>query len=184
MNQRVEDLTHLQEQTDLARQMMYSVTAQGHYRAMALLANDDSWNAKIDRAKKQFSENLDKVQEMGYREGANSFHSHAEDAGPFHSHTGDAEFFVRVREADTRFAASSDKVLALYQRGNIDEALKLHIDEEHEISHELEDAMQVLIAESTRLQAGALASFLSDKAFVTAMVGTFSGLSGSLAKHI
>jgi predicted PurR-regulated permease PerM len=37
MNQQVDQLVALQAQTDLARQAIYSVTAQSHYRAMALI---------------------------------------------------------------------------------------------------------------------------------------------------
>ena len=37
----------LQEQSDLARQAIYAVTSQSHFRAMALTTLDDSWNDKI-----------------------------------------------------------------------------------------------------------------------------------------
>jgi hypothetical protein len=41
MNDRVRDLDQLQEKASRAQQMLYAVTAQSHYRAMALLTNDD-----------------------------------------------------------------------------------------------------------------------------------------------
>ena len=47
VNGQVDTLTTLNEQTDLAREMIYKVTAQMHYRAMALVTNDPSWNDKI-----------------------------------------------------------------------------------------------------------------------------------------
>ena len=37
MNERVRDLDRLQEKASRAQQMLYAVTAQSHYRAMALL---------------------------------------------------------------------------------------------------------------------------------------------------
>src|SRR5688572_6538241 len=42
MNQQVDRIAALQTQTDLARQAIYSVTAQSHYRAMALITQVDS----------------------------------------------------------------------------------------------------------------------------------------------
>src|SRR5918996_4833273 len=113
MSQRVERLTRPQEQADLSRQMIYAVTAQSHFRAMALLTNDDSNNTKIADAKKQFLENLAVVEGL---------------SGP-----GRDEFFSRVREGDGRFAVSSEKVLRLYKAGDMEQALKLHLEEEHEI---------------------------------------------------
>src|SRR5439155_9901895 len=50
VNHQVDTLTALNEQTDLAREMIYKVTAQMHYRAMALVTNDASWNDKISLA--------------------------------------------------------------------------------------------------------------------------------------
>ena len=40
MSQRVGEITRLQEKVDRSRQMEYLVTAQSHFRAMALLTND------------------------------------------------------------------------------------------------------------------------------------------------
>lgn len=161
MSQRVERLTQLQEQVDLSRQMIYAVTAQSHFRAMALLTNDDSNNIKIANAKKQFLENLAVVEGL---------------SGP-----GRDQFFSNLREGDGRFAASSEEVLRLYQAGNMEEALKLHLEEEHEISHELEAAMRELIADSSDHMTRAVASFQSDKRFLTTMVWTFSGVSLAVA---
>jgi signal transduction histidine kinase len=141
--------------------MIYAVTAQSHFRAMALLTNDDSNNTKIADAKKQFLENLAVVEGL---------------SGP-----GRDEFFSRVREGDGRFAVSSEKVLRLYKAGDMEQALKLHLEEEHEISHELESAMRELIADSSAQMAGATASLHSDQRFLTSMVWTFSGVSLAVA---
>ena len=51
MSGRVDALNRVQEKVDLSRQMEYAVTAQSHFRAMALLTNDDANNAKIAKAK-------------------------------------------------------------------------------------------------------------------------------------
>jgi CHASE3 domain sensor protein len=42
MNERVNTLDGLHERSSRAQQMLYSVTAQSHDRAMALLTNDDT----------------------------------------------------------------------------------------------------------------------------------------------
>ena len=47
MNQQANQLISLQEQTDIARQAIYTVTSQSHFRAMALITEDDSYNDKI-----------------------------------------------------------------------------------------------------------------------------------------
>ena len=44
-----------------------------------------------------------------------------------------------------RYAEAGDEVLALYDAGEFVRALDLHISAEHEISHELEDELNVLI---------------------------------------
>jgi hypothetical protein len=64
MSQRVGVLTRLQEKVDRSRQMEYGVTAQSHFRAMALLTNDDANNAKIADAKRAFLEHLDGVEQL------------------------------------------------------------------------------------------------------------------------
>jgi hypothetical protein len=65
MNARAHDQIELSNQSDLARQAMYAVTSQSHYRAMALTTFDDSWNAKIEIAKNSFTEDLDGIEAIG-----------------------------------------------------------------------------------------------------------------------
>jgi CHASE3 domain sensor protein len=65
MSERVSELTVLQDRLDRARQMQYDVTAQSHYRAMALLTNDNSNNDKIAQAKQSFLDNLDALERAG-----------------------------------------------------------------------------------------------------------------------
>ena len=57
-NQRANDLIELQELNDQARQGIYSVTAQSHFRAMAFLTEDGSYNDKIRDAKADFTQRL------------------------------------------------------------------------------------------------------------------------------
>ena len=65
MNERAHDQIELSDQRDLARQAIYAVTSQSHYRAMALTTFDDSWNAKIEIAKNSFTEDLDGIDAIG-----------------------------------------------------------------------------------------------------------------------
>ena len=108
-----------------AREAIYGVTAQSHFRAMALITRVDSWNDKIADAKVAFTDDLDALEALG---------------GP-----GVQESVDRMREIDGRFADAGAEALRLYEAGNFDRALDLHISAEHEISHELEDELNVLI---------------------------------------
>lgn len=157
MNQHVDALTVLQTRTDLARQMIYGVTAQSHFRAMALITLDDSWNDKITVAKADFLEDLESLEAIGDPD--------------------EAALFDQLREIDARFAVAGNEVLALYQAGDIDGALEQHILQEHEISHELEDLLNAEIAESEGEISTAAAQFRSDRGFLTAAVATFSAVS-------
>ena len=176
MSQRVNELNLLQEEVDRARQMIYAVTAQSHFRAMALVCEfvptppsvssddctpDPPWNDRIARSKIAFLNDLDQVDKMS----------------PAVKDT----FISDVREANNRLAGSSDDVLALYQAGDIEDALDLHIAEEHEVSHQLEQAMTRLIEEAQQDTSDATAAFESDRGFLRAMVATFSGVSLAVA---
>lgn len=164
MNQQVNELAELQKKLDLARQMIYSVTAQSHNRAMALLTVDDFQNVKLANAKKNFQEDLETLERIGI------------------IFPNDPEFFNRVGKANERFGVSGEKVLNLYNAGNIDEALKLHIDEEHRISHEIEEAVQELIANSSNDMVGAAVAYRSDRRLLTRIIWTSSvvSLAGAL----
>ena len=163
VNGQVDTLTVLNRQANQARDMIYDVTSQSHYRAMALVTQDGSWNDRIDDAKADFSRNL--AQLRGY-------------AIPDRT-----EFFDRLEVADDRFAESSDEVTRLYEAGKLDQALQTHIDGEHEISHVLEDSLNRLIDDSGELVAAETAAFHSNRRFLTGAVATFSGVTllGALA---
>src|SRR5437868_1384990 len=55
------ELTRVERRLDLLRQMQYLVTAQSHYRAMALLTHDAANLQSLATAKAQFLSALDEV---------------------------------------------------------------------------------------------------------------------------
>ena len=157
MNDQAHRLVTLQEQTDVARQAIYAVTAQSHYRAMALITKQDLWNDKIVLAKESFSSDLDSLAETG---------------GPAVRESVD-----RMRSINQRYADAGEQVLALYEAGNYDGALDLHITAEHEISHELEDEVNRLIGSLEEPIGVASAELTSLHRFLLFAVGIFSGVS-------
>ncbi|MFQ5814363.1 MAG: ATP-binding protein [Anaerolineae bacterium] len=172
MNQQVGELNDLQERVDRSRQAIYLITGQSHFRAMALVCavvqppptespTDCTpkipWNNKIATAKEEFTEHLDELDRISPPERD--------------------EFFSQVKEAEGRFAVSSERALALSEAGDIEGALDVHIAEEHEISHELETALNELIDDSSAEMTETTAAFRSDRTALTAAVGTFSGVS-------
>ncbi|CAN5159000.1 hypothetical protein BH18CHL2_BH18CHL2_01710 [soil metagenome] len=156
MNERMGELSRLQEKAGRAQQMLYAVTAQSHYRAMALLTRDDTYNAQIADAKKRFAELLDALER---------------------SDPGDATFFRGVRDVNESYAASSGRVLDLYRGGDIAGATRLHLAEEHTASHVLEASMRALIASADQEMTQARSSFESDRLLLTTAVVAFSALS-------
>jgi class 3 adenylate cyclase/HAMP domain-containing protein len=157
VNDQVTRLTALSNQVNQARQMIYEVTAQSHYRAMALLTHDPSWTDKIYTAKSEFTANLTDMR-------ANSIPQ-------------EPAFFDRLASADDTFRHYSDHVTELYREGKQHEALLLHIDQEHTQSHVLEDQLNVLITDSQALFAQETASFAQHRRFLTIVVIAFSGTS-------
>jgi class 3 adenylate cyclase/HAMP domain-containing protein len=157
MNRQADQLIRLQRQADLARQGIYAVTAQSHYRAMALITRVDSWNDKIGAAKENFTTRLNGIAAIG---------------GP-----GVPERIDRLREIDLRFDEAGNEVLALYREGNFDRALDLHVSAEHEISHELEDELNLLIASSEQRIEDATEELASLHGFLTTAIALFSGAS-------
>lgn len=157
INGQVGMLTALSDQRDRARQMIYDVTAQSHYRAMALLTHDPSWIDKIYAAKDDFNAGLASVR------------SDAIGAPP--------GLFDDLGSTNEVYRTSSDEVTRLYDDRQVREALQLHIAQEHTISHELEDNLNLLITDSQGLVADETASFASHRRFLTFAVASFSGLS-------
>ena len=160
MDARMQQLDALREKSSRAQQALYSVTAQSHYRAMALLTGDDQYNGQIAEAKAWFSELMDAM----------------EAADP-----DEAAFFAEVREVDRGYGASSDEVLALYQAGDIEAATALHINEEHAASHVLEAQMRTLIDSAVGEAAAARAAFDGDRTLLAWIVVAFSAAAVAIA---
>ena len=63
MNDRMIELDAAQVKAGRAQEMLYAVTAQSHYRAMALLLPDDAaqYNGQVEEAKATFAQLLDEL---------------------------------------------------------------------------------------------------------------------------
>jgi class 3 adenylate cyclase len=157
MNEQAHQLLLLNEQNELARQGIYAVTSQSHYRAMALITQVDSWNDKIETAKENFVNYLDDIAAVGG--------------------SGIGQRIDRMRSINERFADAGAEVLRLYEEGDTDRALDLHISAEHEISHELEDELNLLIASSEERIDEASSELASLSRFLIIAVGVFAGVS-------
>ncbi len=158
MENQVDRLERLDRQSQNARDMIYLVTAQSHFRAMALLTGDELWNDKISRAKADFVTLLDETESLNTGVGSDSA-------------------FTTLRAAEERFETASARVFSLYQTGDLEEAQNAHIASEHEISHELEDTLNELIDETTDAMSDQVGRFRTDRRFITVAVGLFSGAS-------
>ncbi len=126
MNDRMIELDDAQVKAGRAQEMLYAVTAQSHYRAMALLLPEDAaqYNGQVEEAKATFAQLLD---ELHRAEPAN------------------ATFYEVVRTVNEDYRQSGQKVLAFIDQGRTEEAKAVHLDEEHPISHTLEESMRTLI---------------------------------------
>jgi class 3 adenylate cyclase/CHASE3 domain sensor protein len=150
-------LTALSDQVSQAREMIYEVTAQSHYRAMALLTIDPSWTDKISLAKDEFDADLAQIR------------TYAIPAQP--------EFFDQIQSANEIYRTDSEEVTQLYDDGQIQQAIKVHIDKEHTQSHVLEAQLNELIAQSQAQFAAETASFATNRRILTGVVAAISGLS-------
>ncbi len=126
MNERMSILTAQAQKVDLAQQMLYDVTAQSHYRAMALLTHTGDptgaagWNQKVNEKKAQFAGLLATLRS----------------ADP-----ADRPFYNRLSTANSNYARASARVLAAYQRHHFGLARRWHLTKEHPASHVLEDLL-------------------------------------------
>jgi uncharacterized protein HemX len=121
---------------------------------MALLTNDNSNNVKIADAKRAITEHLERLQALT---GSDT--------------TG---FFDKFSEANRRFDASSEQVLALYQAGDTDAAMRVHLAEEHPISHVLEADVRDFERVAVTDMDNARNAFQADRAFLTLAIIGFS----------
>ena len=159
MNDRMEELNRAQVKAGRAQEMLYAITAQSHYRAMALLipADGAKYNGQVEDAKAGFAQLLD---DMERAEPAN------------------APFYEGVRQVNEEYRESGQRVLALFDQGQIQQAAALHLNEEHPTSHKLEASMRTLIAEREgRHGDGAERLPTAPAGFLTGMVIAFSATS-------
>ena len=154
MSDRVAELDRLESKASHAQQMLYLVTAQSHYRAMALLTRNATkdYNADIATAKQKFLNLLAQMQR----------------ADP-----SDAAFYQKL----ATFAQASARVLAAYNAGNYAEAQQLHISQEHTQSHVLENALNPFIATAEQQMVQAQAAFNGDRQLLIGLVLAFSAVS-------
>jgi class 3 adenylate cyclase/CHASE3 domain sensor protein len=157
IDSQVVKLTALSNQVNQARQMIYGVTAQSHYRAMALLTNDQAYTDKIYAAKDEFDANLAEIQTY---------------AVPAQS-----DFFYDLSVANEAYRTSSDEVTQLDVDGRQHAALLAHINKEHTQSHVLEGQLNALISQSQALFSAETESFAGHRRFLTGLVAAISGLS-------
>jgi len=164
LDQESQQISQLQSKIDDTQQMLYAVTAQMHYRAMAFLTRDNSYNDKVAFEKVVFSQLLKKVEAL----------SGADQAGLFRS----------VEDSNSRFDAASAQVLARYQAGDLNGAIAVHLQDEHRISHELEAEMQQLLAVSHATVTAAQNAFQADRTLLLEVFGVVSVLSVALAMFL
>lgn len=151
MSQRADQINVGQQRVDLARQLKYNVTIQSHHRSMALLTKDPKYNQDVLNDKSKFAAELDEVEKL--------------------SPASQKPFFDKVRAENARYAASGDKVVALYVANRFDEAQSVHLSEEHPISHNLEVDMDQLTALTVTEMAAARTDFNSLERLLLTTVG-------------
>jgi class 3 adenylate cyclase/HAMP domain-containing protein len=152
-------LTALSNQVNQAREMIYEVTAQSHYRAMALLTdpNDPYWTEKIYAAKAEFDTNLAEIR------------TYAIGSPP--------ETFDAIASDNEVYRTDSDVVTTLFDAGHIQRAINAHIIKEHAQSHVLEAELNDLIATAQAVFTAETDSFARNRRLLTGVVAAISGLS-------
>ena len=85
-----------------------------------------------------------------------------------------SEFFDEVERVNNRFEAESLEVSDLYHARDLDGALDLHIQVEHETSHDLETLLNAFIAESDQSALDEREAFEANRTLLTSAVAAFS----------
>jgi signal transduction histidine kinase len=126
MNERMVAFDVEAEKVDLAQQMLYDVTAQSHYRAMALLMRHQDpelareWNDKVADRKVAFLDKLRQLRELD------------PDNGPF---------YEELSAANDDYTADSLEVDRAFEKGFFAVAQRKHVHLEHDASHVVEDML-------------------------------------------
>jgi class 3 adenylate cyclase/HAMP domain-containing protein len=108
-----------------AARMEYAITAGMHFRAMHLLTGDAANDQKLVKSRQDFARLQGALESTG--------------------DTREAEVFRKIQESNLRFGVAAQQVDTLAHSDRTAEAMKLHLDQEHPISHELEAQARDLI---------------------------------------
>lgn len=157
MGTQVDHLSALEEQQQRAQEMLYNITAQSHFRTMALLTDEPVWNEKIFAAKEAFTVLLTETEEEAVGDHGGLFH--------------------QLTSINERYTVAGIRVDELHAAGDVDAALDVHILSEHEISHELEDLLNAFIRDTETMLAEEIASFSGVRRFLTIALAVFSAMS-------
>ena len=175
MNDRRLEFEQAQHEADLARQMLYDVTAQSHYRAMALLLSTHPNLIKPGPGPvRELTHPWHYVEEFeGAKRDFANLLAEIESVDP-----NNQQVFDNLETANARYAASSRKVTELYNDDKLSEAITWHIRGEHRDSHGLEDLLnEVVIPRAESDMAAAQQDFESSHQLHTVVVVAFSALS-------
>jgi signal transduction histidine kinase len=161
MNDRMAELNRARVKSDRAHEMLYAVTAQSHYRAMALLlypdqSQVDKYNGQVEGQKTKFAQLLDNMEQ---------------------DDPSNRAFYEGVRANNELYKQTGQEVLARFAAADQPGAQRIHLEEEHPTSHKLEDAMNSLIGTSNGEIVKAQSDFQSSRTFFTGMVIAFSATS-------
>ena len=161
MTDQVDRILLLQERADRSRQMTFDLTSQSHFRAMALLTLDGTFNARVLQAQQSFSQNLDIVEGISPLE--------------------NTETYLGIREGNEKLRIQSESVEAIYDTGDVDDALAQHLAFEMPAAQEVENLISDFSAQSVQEAAAGVDDFRSDKRTLTILVWVFSGSSLAFA---
>lgn len=149
MNERVEDLEAHVGHANRGQQMLYLVTAQSHYRAMAILTTKPEYPIFLEDSAAEFASLLDEADRVDVEESV---------------------ALDRMRLSDVRFQDASDEVTALYEAGDLAGATRLHVQHEHELSHVLEDQLGEYVERAHQDIDLAAGAFRGDRALLQNLV--------------
>jgi methyl-accepting chemotaxis protein len=124
---------------------------------MALLTREPVWDAKIAEAKENFAGLLSDTE-------ANAVGDHG-------------ELFSQLNAINLRYAEAGIRVADLQEADDIEAALQVHIQSEHEISHELEDVLNDFIRDTDAQVIAEVESFEGVRRFLTIALAIFSAMS-------
>lgn len=172
MDGRRTEYEQAQQKTALARQMLYDVTAQSHYRAMALtlqsrptlqkastdreLTDPAHYEDSLAEAREDFAGKFDALQDLD---------------------TEDQAMFRGLGDANRQYRQSSARVSQLYADGDWHRAMVAHIRREHTDSHDVEDLLGAYVKAAVRDMAAAGQAYESSNQLHTLTVLGFSALS-------